>query len=406
THSPAGQRFQEDEGTIGLGLGVQNPGQGSNNQQFLDSGAFDTNNGIQSFIDNNEYLNQPGQGFTQGGLGGANYLQSNNYTPQFKQEDQSSPYNQPQQTSFTQELMGANLSPSFNDGDFALYSNQSSQNDQYDPSLFVNELSPPPTNQSINPAELNMSSPQHTPTPPNMLQGDRRSPSSAHQSPSLSQQGFVQNQLHPSPGHSRQTSLGPESAAFPQGIPPTDWGMLPPQFTGHRRTPSEYSDVSASSVHHSPNLVQHDTFDAIEQHHSPMQNPQDAGLYQEVLSIGNFSLSDSQIQHSASPRAGLTPSHSPAISPRLGPQSMPTLNQPNNFMLGMSSGSQSPTSYLGPLHNLCNPTSTHALKHVTQFWFKSSRAISRAFTVIISKRQIRHSITKQAPTVDVCITKP
>jgi hypothetical protein len=62
-----------------------------------------------------------------------------------------------------------------------------------------------------------------------------------------------------------------------------------------------------------------------------MQNPQDA-MYQEVLGIGSFSLSD---HHSASPRAGLSPAHSPAISPRLGPQQLPTLNQPS-FMLGMN----------------------------------------------------------------------
>ncbi|RFU26713.1 hypothetical protein B7463_g9623, partial [Scytalidium lignicola] len=334
THSPAGQHFQDNEGAIGLGLGLHTTGQGNSSQQYLDSGAFDTNNGIQTFIDNNEYLNQQGQTYNQGGLGDANYLRSNNFTPQFKQEDQGSPYIQQQQTSFTHELLGTN----FSERDFSLYSTQGNQNDQFDPALFMNELSPSPTNQSINPAELNMSSPpQHSPTPPNMLQLDRRSPSSAHQSPSFSQHAFSPNQLQPSPGHSRHASLGPESAAFPHGIPPSDWGMLPPQFTGHRRTPSEYSDVSASSVH-SPNLGHLDTFDGIEQGHSPMQNPQDASLYQEVLSIGNFSLSDPQVQHSPSPRAGLSPAHSPAISPRLGPQPMPSMNQSNSFMLGMNNG--------------------------------------------------------------------
>ena len=62
-----------------------------------------------------------------------------------------------------------------------------------------------------------------------------------------------------------------------------------------------------------------------------MQHPQDP-MYQEVLGIGNFSLSDN---HGASPRAGLSPAHSPAISPRLGAQQLPTLNQPS-FMLAMN----------------------------------------------------------------------
>lgn len=62
-----------------------------------------------------------------------------------------------------------------------------------------------------------------------------------------------------------------------------------------------------------------------------MQHPQDP-MYQEVLGIGNFSLSDN---HGASPRAGISPAHSPAISPRLGPQQLPTLNQPS-FMLSMN----------------------------------------------------------------------
>jgi hypothetical protein len=112
--------------------------------------------------------------------------------------------------------------------------------------------------------------------------------------------------------------------------------MMPPQFQGHRRTPSEYSDVSVSSAAHSPNLGHHDSFEPLE-HHSPMQNAQDAGLYQQVLGIGDFSLSDNYIQNSTSPRRGLSPAHSPAISPRLGPQ-LPSFAPQNNFMLGSNFG--------------------------------------------------------------------
>lgn len=230
-----------------------------------------------------------------------------------------SSFNQ-QQPSFTQELLSAN---SFGDGDFSLFSNPSAPAEQFDSKYFMNEVATRPGNISVNPAELNMSSPpHHAQTPPGLLQPDSRSPP-PHQSPS-----FNQGQFQGSPAHSRHASLGPESAAFPQGGH-VDWAMMPPQFQNHRRTPSEYSDVSASSAAPSPNMGHQDTFDSIEHHHSPMQHPQQDPMYQEVLNIGNFSLSDN---HGASPRAGLSPAHSPHISPRLGPQQLPNLNQPP-FML-------------------------------------------------------------------------
>jgi hypothetical protein len=196
----------------------------------------------------------------------------------------------------------------------------------------MNELPSQSGNQSVNPSQLDMASPQtNAPTPPSFLQPEGQSPASTHQSPN-----FNQGQFQHSPNHSRHASLGPESAAFPQGQNQVEWSMMPPQFTGHRRTPSEYSDVSVSSAQHSPNLGHHD-YEPLE-HHSPMQNPQDASLYQQVLGIGDFSLSDNQIQHSASPRRGLSPAHSPAISPRLGPQQLPSFGSQNNFLLGTNNG--------------------------------------------------------------------
>ena len=341
SHSPSPQQFQENVNSIGLGLAVDtNPG--TNNNQFM-NGGFNSNNGLPNYMDSNEFLNQQGQSFSQAGIGESTYAQNQDFNQQFKQEEGSAFNPQQPQRSFTQELLSANITNNFNEGDFSLYSTPSGQGEQYDPSFFMNELSPPSGNPSVNPAELNMSSPHqnHTPTPPNLLQPGG-SPSSAHQSPS-----FNQNQFQPSPGHSRNASLGPESAAFPQGQNQVEWSMMPPQFQGHRRTPSEYSDVSVSSAHHSPNLGHHDTFDSIEQHHSPMQNPQDSSLYQEVLGIGSFSLSDPQIQHAASPRRGLSPAHSPAISPRLGPQQLPNLNQQNQFMLGMNNGFGQPQNMYG-----------------------------------------------------------
>ena len=323
SHSPSPQQFHENNNSVGLGLGVDTAGS-NRTQHFMNNGAFNSNNSLPQFVDNNDEFLTQGQAFSQGGLSEATYPQTQDFNPQFKQEEQTSPFGQQQQPSFTQELLSADNTFS---EDFSLFSSTNNQGDQFDSPFFINEIQQP-GNPSVNPAELNMASPQihQTPTPPSLLQPDSRSPSSAHQSPS-----FTQGQFQPS--HSRHASLGPESAAFPQGH---EWSMMPPQFTTHRRTPSEYSDVSVSSAQHSPNMGHHDTFEPIEQHHSPMQTPQDAGLYQEVLGIGSFSLSDSQVQHS-SPRRGLSPAHSPAISPRLGPQQMPVLNH-NQFILGMSNG--------------------------------------------------------------------
>jgi hypothetical protein len=339
SHSPAPQPFQENANAVGLGVALDTaPIPGNSNQQF---GSFNNNNNLPSFANNNEFLSQQGQSFSQGGLPDSTYVQSQDFNPQFKQEDQSSPFNQQQEGSFTQELLSANLSTNFNEGDFSLFSTPSGQGDQFDQQFFMNELPSQSGNPSVNPAQLDMSSPQtHTPTPPHLLQPDSHSPSSAHQSPS-----FNQGQFQHSPNHSRHASLGPESAAFPQGQQ-VDWSMMPPQFTGHRRTPSEYSDVSVSSAAHSPNLGHHDTFESME-HHSPMQNPQDAGLFQEVLDIGTFSLSDPQIQHGSSPGRGLSPAHSPAISPRLGPQQLPNMNPQNSFMLGMNNGFGPPQNMYG-----------------------------------------------------------
>ena len=202
----------------------------------------------------------------------------------------------------------------------------------------MNQLPSRSEAQSVNPAQLDMSSPQtNAPTPPSLLQPEGHSP---HQSPSNFNNGMFQ----PSPNHSRHASLGPESAAFPQGQNHVEWSMMPPQFQGHRRTPSEYSDVSVSSAARSPNLGHHDSFEPLE-HHSPMQNPQDAGLYQQVLGIGEFSISDNHISHSASPRRGLSPAHSPAISPRLAPQQLPGFASQNQFMLGNNGFGQSQGMY-------------------------------------------------------------
>jgi len=46
--------------------------------------------------------------------------------------------------------------------------------------------------------------------------------------------------------------------------------------------------------------TEHDRFDSIPQHQSPMQSSHDISFYQEVLGVGNFLLSDAQVQRSTS----------------------------------------------------------------------------------------------------------
>lgn len=314
-HSPSPQSHIDDGSQLGLGLNLNNQ---LDNQQYS-NGAINLDNTINLPDNNNFFLNQQVQPYSQGAL---DPLPTFNTSQNFTAQNQS-PFSQPP-GSFTQELLSTNIS-NFDGSDFALFPNQGSRNSQFDQQFFV--IDPASNSSTLNPAELNMASPQAQPTPPHLLHPEGHGNNSAQNSPS-----FTQGQFQRSPSHSRHASLGPESAAYPQGG--VDWSMMSRQFQGHRRTPSEYSDVSVSSAAHSPNLGHHDSFDAVDTRHSPMQHAQDPSLYNDVLAIGNFSLSDPQINHTNAIR-GLSPAHSPAISPRLSPQQIPLLNQHNNFMLGM-----------------------------------------------------------------------
>lgn len=189
--------------------------------------------------------------------------------------------------------------------------------------------------QSINPADImsNMSSPQNmnTTTPPHLMPPDGSSP--GHGSPSSTQAHTF------SPNHSRHASLDPSSAQFPNGQQPTDWaGMLSgAQFQGHRRAPSEHSDVS-SSVAPSPYLRQQESFEAFDPAHSPMLGAQqDPQLYHDALGIENFSLSDPQQQiqqhQQQQQQEHISPRHSPYPSPRMTPHSGFGLPPENSFML-------------------------------------------------------------------------
>lgn len=268
------------------------------------------------------------QGLQQSFKQGQHFQGHPSPAPQFGQREPSIQY--------TSNFLDPSANSTFND--FSLYPNTAGGQEQtFDPSFMLDpelQRTGQPPNQSINPAELmsNMSSPHHhTPTPPNLLQPDSHSSSGQRTSPSSNQNPFF------TPSHSRHTSLDPSSAAYPLGQPQTDWtNMLgAAAFQGHRRAPSEHSDVS-SSVAPSPFLAQQDSFESIDQNHSPLLNAQqDQSMYHDALAIEQFSLSDTQ-HHPQ----GISPGHSPYVSPRISPQHGLGIGQENPFMLAPNISNQ------------------------------------------------------------------
>ncbi|KAF2229364.1 hypothetical protein EV356DRAFT_537317 [Viridothelium virens] len=171
------------------------------------------------------------------------------------------------------------------------------------------------------------------PTPPHMLQADMRQHSGS--SPSSYSPALVQGRFH-RPGHSRQSSLDPASAAYSQGQE-KDWaGGV--QFQGHRRAPSDtYSDVS-SSAHPSPYLGNNETFD---EHASPLlTSEQDPAMFNNALSFDQFSLSDSQTQP-----PHISPHHSPALMPQQQP--LPPFTAGNDFGMSAMNDQMSGQNNLG-----------------------------------------------------------
>ncbi|KAF4123324.1 hypothetical protein GMORB2_6025 [Geosmithia morbida] len=217
--------------------------------------------------------------------------------------------------SFPPQPQGDYLSPNLNDGDFSLFPPPTSQPDQYSAPLFDQGLSPNDIG--------SMASPQQhsSPTPPHLFADGAQHPGSAHQSPSFTHQAQFPSPVlgggnHTrNPSHASHASLGPEAALLPNQM--GEWSQ--PQFQGHRRSPSAHSDVS--SVSPSPNLISSDSFD--DSSHSPLQRASDGSMYQDVLGIGNFSISDPNVGSPVNP--GRSPSHSPAISPRAHPQQIPDM---------------------------------------------------------------------------------
>ncbi|KAH0533861.1 hypothetical protein FGG08_007515, partial [Glutinoglossum americanum] len=269
------------------------------------------------------YLAPSSQSFqyNTGGVPDQPFIQTQDFGQQLKQEGLSSNQQSPlgqfghQQNAYQLQNYLGPASPS-GAPNFPLYQNEAGGQEQsFDADLLLEESLqgfPQQPSGSINPADImsSMSSPheQHSPTPPNLLQPDQRQHSSGHQSPSLNQQPFR-------PAHqSHNNSLDPSSAAFPQPGQVADWTAFQGHsFEGHRRTPSEHSEVS--SVAPSPYLNNIDSFDPLEQQHSPLLAPQpDSAAYQDALGIERFSISDPQNQ-----QRGISPRHSPHISPRLSP---------------------------------------------------------------------------------------
>ncbi|KAI0008857.1 hypothetical protein F4779DRAFT_618121 [Xylariaceae sp. FL0662B] len=254
SHSPSPHPYQSPEPSIGLGIGID----ASANPQFTtnDFNTYSPNNGSNQFLSTSQPQNLNQQGIAD--------PISFDPTQDFVQSLTSQP-----QVGFSPNLLTSEFN---NNGDFSLFP-PSTQGDQFNTTPLFGDLSQTNT-QSLNPNDLaTMTSPQthHSPTPPHLLKPD---PGSAHQSPSFNQHQFS------SPGHSRHASLGPEAALMPGQL---DWNQA--QFQGHRRTPSEYSDVSSAAP--SPHLTGHDNFDHSEHGHSPMQRAQD-GFYDGVVELGNF----------------------------------------------------------------------------------------------------------------------
>ncbi|OQE45876.1 hypothetical protein PENCOP_c001G03543 [Penicillium coprophilum] len=196
--------------------------------------------------------------------------------------------------------------------DFALYQNHSPNSvstPEYDSSLLLDPQmhQRQSINQAIGPVDMvsPISNPSASPHPSSQ---DQQHSSPGPMSPPGSTPG-----TYYTPQHSRHTSLDPATAAYLTAQSGPDWQsvMSNVSFQGHRRAPSEVSEVS--SANHSPYLSQHE-FDGIENNASPSLVPQsDPSLYDNGLGMETFTLSE---QH----QQGISPLHSPYISPRLMPQ--------------------------------------------------------------------------------------
>lgn len=338
SHAQSPDHHGSPANNLNLGLSPDGSGLGNNDVQAFANANYNSNQNLS--FDGADFLSvQQTQGYPQASMENV-YNQSQTYNPQndFNQYTQENIPNYTPEQAYRENAMNANNFGAVDyKQNFDMY-NSAAQNTQFDPSYFVNETLQQNLSQSVNPQDLlsDISSPlsQTAHTPPHMLGPEAAQIGSARQSPA-----FNQNQFTRSPGHSRHASLGPESAAFPNAQIPADWsGMMPSQFTAHRRSPSEFSDVS--SIAPSPGLQQHETFDDLR--HSPLMNPQDSGMYADGLGIGTFSISDPSLNQASGSIHGGSPAHTPAMSPRIGAQQPAPLIAQNEFLLnfGINPGAQ------------------------------------------------------------------
>jgi transcription factor CRZ1 len=290
---------------LGLGLSFDPPSNPAASQQYpgaqADFATYDSNNN-NTFLNNQQATTYPQQAVNDPlGVG-------QDYTQQL--QSGSNTFGGQEQGDFSQSLLGTN----FAQGDFSLFPPTSGEQYNETP-LFATNNQASSGNDQL--GAMASSQTHANPTPPHMLQPEPHQPRSAEHSPSFNQHQFSSPQGRT---HSRNTSLTPADALLPGQ---EHWSQNP-QFQQHRRSPSEFSDVSSSAAP-SPALVTQDSFD-VDHSHSPAQRPVDTAVYSELNGIGNFTISDQSSPH----LRGRSPSHSPAISPRILPQSLPNLQQANN----------------------------------------------------------------------------
>ncbi|KAI1431585.1 hypothetical protein GGR50DRAFT_678793 [Xylaria sp. CBS 124048] len=296
TPSPSPHPYQApDASSIGLGIGIDLDVPPSSGPNFAPN-SFQTFSDFDSSESRFLSASQPQVFPHQGAADSISFDQNQDFAPP--------------QSDFAQSLMSSEFAAA---ADYSTFS-AAPPTDTFGATQLFGDIPIVNTDDLANMASLQA---HHSPTPSQLLSPD---PGSAHQSPSFNQHQFSS----PPTRHSRHTSLGPEAALLPGQV---DWTQL--QFRGHRRTPSDFSDVSSNAA--SPSLNAHDGFDQPDHGHSPMQRPQDS-LYDGVMGLGNFSISDPH-------RNSRSPSHSPRLSPRILPQ-MPEPGIPNQHMM-LSGGYQS-----------------------------------------------------------------
>ncbi|RDW60359.1 putative C2H2 transcription factor Crz1 [Aspergillus mulundensis] len=230
------------------------------------------------------------------------------------------------------------LNSNTGDFDFALYQAPSPNNSGSDyPSGLLDPQQS--ATQAVNPVDLVSQIPSPHPsnspqTSPLEQQPSASSPNAM--SPPASSPGTFYT-----PQHSRHTSLDPASAAYMANVSHPEWQAVinNSSFHGHRRAPSEVSEVSSAA--HSPYLPQHDTFDIVDNNPSPLLGAQnDPSLYDNAaLGIESFTLSE---HHQPQPQ-GISPHHSPYISPQLMPQHPPDMIPSGPFISPPATSSAYPT---------------------------------------------------------------